>query len=93
MANPKPAILVSVAFGVAAGIVMSVKPWSAYLDQRDEAAAVRQELKDARAERARLEREEAKTRTHVGRETKAREANYRNPNERDLNLDAPSNQP
>ncbi len=93
MANPKPAILAAVALGIAAGIVVSVKPWAAYVEQREERANVQSELDAVRAERKRLEIEEAKSRSEVGRETKARDAGYRAKDERDLNLPRTSDTP
>ena len=92
MPNPKPAILVAVALGVAAGIVVSVKPWAAYMEQREERAAVQAELNEVQLERQRLEIEEAKSRSDVGRETKAREAGFRAKHEQDLEL-APEPEP
>lgn len=94
MPNPKPAILVAVALGIAAGIAVSVKPWATYAEQREEAKAVRQELEDVRKERKRLEIEEAKSDSDVGRETKARDAGYHAPGEKELKLkDEPSEAP
>lgn len=86
MPNPKPAILIATALGVAAGIVFSVKPWAAYLEQREEAKVVGDELKSVRAERARLEREEARSRSSVGRETRARDEGFRAKDEQDITL-------
>ena len=82
--NPRPAILVATMLGIAGGIVLGVRPWRAYLDEREGVAESRLELRTAREERARLERAAAASRSSVGKETTAREAGYGRKDETDL---------
>ncbi len=88
MSRPHPLILAATALGIAAGIVLSLRPWGALLVQREEAAAVRADLRRTTKERAALEREAAAARSSVGREEKARAAGFRGKGELDLKLPA-----
>ena len=76
MRNPKPAILVAATLGIAGGIIFGLKPWRAYLTEREETAAVREELTGVRKERAALEREAAEMRSEGGKEERARKEGY-----------------
>lgn len=69
---------------VAFGVLLSLKPWEQYREQRQETDEAVSQMRDAERERADLIRERMRYESPAGREQLARERGYRRPGEQSL---------
>jgi cell division protein FtsB len=78
----KAALILSLAFLAACiGVALSYRPWSRYLQQRQDTQKAVAEMRDAEERRAELLREEARYSSSLGREELARKHGYVRPGE------------
>lgn len=84
MKSPRPATLIAVTLGIAGGIVLGLRPWQVFLQERTDLAEKKQELNGLQSQRATLERESAGMKSDPGMERRVREAGYRKKGEKDL---------
>ena len=68
-------------WAIAAGIVVSIRPWQVYFKQSDEAKLHVKEMNHAESRRDILLSKEARAQSSIGHEEQARKAGYLGPNE------------
>jgi len=73
--------LAIVGVAIVTGIMLSLKPWQVYNDQRKLAAEAVSDMRVAEGKRAELTRQRAKYESAIGREELARKQGYRRPDE------------
>jgi hypothetical protein len=67
---------------IGTGLILSMRPWHAYHDQKDDTVRQVQQMKASKNERAELLKEEARAKSSIGREEMARKLGYVWPGEK-----------